>query len=73
MTALLIILSVILIAVVAVQIGKVSELAAKIRGEAEMEEINNKRQSAYLLGFVKGLLGQRSGILDRRLLRLDGF
>ncbi len=52
MTALLIVLSVILIAVVAVQIGKVTELAAKIRGEAEMEEMNNRRQSAYLLGFV---------------------
>lgn len=52
MTALLIVLSVILIAVVAVQIGKVTELAAKIRGEAEMEEINNRRQAAYMLGFV---------------------
>ena len=52
MTALLIFLSLILIAVVAVQIGKVTELASKIRGEAEMEEINNKRQGTYLLGFV---------------------
>ncbi len=52
MTALLILLSVILIAVVAVQIGKVSELATKIRGEAAMEEITNKRQGAYLFGFM---------------------
>ena len=52
MTALLILLSVILIAVVAVQIGKVSELATKIRGEAALDEIINKRQGAYLFGFM---------------------
>lgn len=52
MTALLIVLSVILIAVVAVQIGRVSELATKIRGEEEMQEISNRRQGAYLLAFL---------------------
>ena len=36
MTALLVFLSLILIVVIAIQIGKVTELAAKIRGEEEM-------------------------------------
>ena len=44
MTALLVFLSLILIAVIAIQIGKVTELAAKIRGEEEMQEIINGRQ-----------------------------
>jgi cytochrome c oxidase subunit 2 len=52
MTALLAILSLILIAIIAVQIGKVTELAAKIRGEEEVEEQNNRRQSRYLLLFM---------------------
>lgn len=52
MTVLLIILSVVLIAVVAVQIGRVSELATKIRGEEEMQEVTNRRQGAYLLAFL---------------------
>ncbi|MEM1318855.1 MAG: OmpA family protein [Bacteroidota bacterium] len=43
MTGLLAVLSIILIAIIIVQIGKVTELAAKIRGEEEAEmEINNR-------------------------------
>lgn len=52
MTALLAILSIILIAIIAVQIGKVTELAAKIRGEEEVEEMNNKRTSYWLVVFM---------------------
>ena len=52
MTALLGILSVILIAIIAVQLGKVKELAGKIRGEEEIEDIGNRRQSSYMLAFL---------------------
>ena len=38
MTALLAIICVVLIAVIAVQVGKVTELAGKIRGEEEVQE-----------------------------------
>lgn len=52
MTALLAIISVILIAIIAVQLGKVKELATQIRGEEEMEDIGNRRQSNYMLAFL---------------------
>lgn len=52
MTALLAILSIILIAIIAVQIGKVSELAAKIRGEEDVQERNNRTTSRWLLIFM---------------------
>ncbi len=56
MIALLAILSVILIAIVAVQIGKVSELATKIRGEEEVQLSINNREGTYLLVFMVLLL-----------------
>ena len=52
MTALLVILSIILIAIVAVQIGRVSELAAKVRGEEEAKERINITQSRWMLLFM---------------------
>ncbi|MFM8487307.1 MAG: flagellar motor protein MotB, partial [Bacteroidota bacterium] len=52
MTALLILLSVVLITVIAIQIGKVSELATKIRGEEEMQDIINRRQAGYMILFM---------------------
>lgn len=52
MTALLIVLSIILIAIVAVQIGRVTELATKIRGEEEMQKIINGRQGLLALIFI---------------------
>lgn len=52
MTALLAIICVLLIAVVVVQIGKVTELAAKIRGEEEVEQANNNRNGIYLYAFM---------------------
>lgn len=52
MTVLLGLLIVILLAVVVVQIGKVSELAAKIRGEEEVQDTINKRQGLLSLLFM---------------------
>ncbi len=52
MTGLIIIGILILLAVVVVQIGKVSELSARIRGEEELEYKNNKTQGRWMLGFM---------------------
>lgn len=52
MTALLAILCIVLIAIVAVQIGKVTELAAKIRGEEDAQERSNRTTSRWLLIFI---------------------
>lgn len=52
MTALLAILCIILIAVIAVQIGKVTELASKIRGEEDAQERSNRTTSRWLLVFM---------------------
>lgn len=56
MTTLLVLLCIALIVIVAVQIGRVTELAAKLRGEEEMEDINNKRNSRGMLIFLIGFL-----------------
>ena len=52
MTILLVIISIILIAVIIVQIGKVTELAAKIRGEEEMQYEVNRSQGGYMILFL---------------------
>jgi cytochrome c oxidase subunit 2 len=52
MTALIIIAILILLAIVIVQIGKVTELASKIRGEEEIELRNNRTQGRWLLVFM---------------------
>lgn len=52
MTALLATLCIILIAVIAVQIGKVTELASKIRGEEDTQERSNRTTSRWLLVFM---------------------
>ena len=52
MTALIIILCVVLIVVIAVQIGRVTELAAKLRGEEEMEARSNTANSRGMLVFM---------------------
>lgn len=57
MTTLLIILSIILIAIVTLQIGKVSELASKVRGEEETQYRINRTQSRWMLVFMVGFLG----------------
>ncbi len=56
MTALIILLCVALITIIVVQIGRVTELAAKIRGEEEVEERANQRQGRYFLLFLIGFL-----------------
>jgi cytochrome c oxidase subunit II len=57
MTVLLGLLIVILLSVVVVQIGKVSELAAKIRGEEEVQDAINNRQGVLSLIFMVVFLG----------------
>jgi len=52
MTALLVLLSIVLITIITIQIGKVTELASKIRGEEEMQDIINRRQSVYMIVFM---------------------
>lgn len=56
MTALIVILCIILIAVIVVQIGRLTELAAKIRGEEEMELMANQRQGRYAIVFMVAFL-----------------
>lgn len=52
MTALLIFICVALIAIIVVQIGRVTELADKIRGEEEMQIVINHRHGILSLAFV---------------------
>ncbi len=56
MTGFIIIGILILLAVVIVQIGKVSELSARIRGEEELEYKSNKTQGIWLMGFLVAFL-----------------
>lgn len=58
MTGLLAILSIILIVVILVQIGKVTELSAKIRGEEEAEaDSNNRNANGMMLFLIVFLFG----------------
>ncbi|MCG8332105.1 MAG: OmpA family protein [Chitinophagales bacterium] len=52
MTALLAILCIALITVIVVQIGRVTELASKIRGEEEVQAKTNRAQANYSLLFL---------------------
>jgi cytochrome c oxidase subunit 2 len=52
MTALLAILCLFLITIIVVQIGKVTELATKIRGEEEVQRRSNRSQATYSLIFM---------------------
>jgi cytochrome c oxidase subunit 2 len=51
MTGLIIVLSIILLAVVVVQIGKVNELASTIRKDEDGEERSNNKQAIWMLVF----------------------
>lgn len=51
-TGLLAIICLVLITVIVVQIGKVTELAAKIRGEEEMQDQTNRRHSLFMVIFM---------------------
>ncbi|RMG87718.1 MAG: flagellar motor protein MotB [Bacteroidetes bacterium] len=55
-TGLIIILCVLLLAVVVVQIGKVTELATRIRGEEEVQMEVNSRNGALMLVFMVAFL-----------------
>ncbi len=56
MIGLVAILIVVLLAVIVVQLGRVSELSAKIRGEEEVELQKNNRTGFYFLVFLVGFL-----------------
>ena len=56
MTALLVILCIVLIGIIAVQIGRVTELASKIRGEEEVQELVNRRNANISLIFLVAFL-----------------
>lgn len=52
MTSIIIIAIILLLAIVVVQIGRVSELSARIRGEEEIELRNNRAQGIWLFIFM---------------------
>ena len=52
MTALLITLSLILIGIIIVQVGRVSELAGRIRGEEDQQEDSNRINASLSLIFM---------------------
>lgn len=56
MTGLIIFLIFLLLGVIVVQIGRVTELAAKIRGEEEVEQQNTNRQAKMLMLFLVAFL-----------------
>lgn len=56
MTGLIAILTVILIAVIVVQIGRLIEIAAKIRGEEEVAQRNNNTTAVFMLVFLVAFL-----------------
>jgi cytochrome c oxidase subunit II len=56
MTTLIIFLCVILLIIIAVQIGKINEISAKIRGEKEVEQISNNKTAWWLLVFMVAFL-----------------
>ena len=56
MTALIIILSILLLIIVIMQISRLTELYARIRGEEEIEERSNINQGRAMLLFMIGLL-----------------
>jgi len=56
MTGLIVILTIVLLAVIVVQIGKLSEIAAKIRGEEEVELQKNNKQGVWMVVFLIGFL-----------------
>ena len=56
MTALIVLLSVVLLVVVSVQIGRISELSAKIRGEEADEDDSNRFNASFGMYFLVGFL-----------------
>ena len=56
MTALIIGLSILLLVIVILQISKLTDMYARIRGEEEVEERMNRNQARVMLLFMIGLL-----------------
>lgn len=56
MTGLVAILTIVLLAVIIVQLGRISEIATRIRGEEEVAKQINNRQALYSLLFLIGFL-----------------
>lgn len=56
MTTLIVLLCIALIIVISVQIGRVSELASRLRGEEDVRMMNNERNGYGLILFVGGFL-----------------
>ena len=56
MTALVIIAIVVLVAIILVQLGRLSEVSAVIRGEEVAEEQQNNRSATFMLVFLVGFL-----------------
>src|SRR5688572_4825593 len=56
MTALIIGLSILLLVIVILQISKLTDMYARIRGEEEVEERTNRNQGRVMLLFMIGLL-----------------
>ncbi|MDZ4748649.1 MAG: OmpA family protein [Saprospiraceae bacterium] len=56
MTALIIGLSILLLVIVILQISKLTDMYARIRGEEEVEERMNRNQARFMLLFMIGLL-----------------
>lgn len=57
MTGLVAILTIILLAVIIVQLGRISEIASKIRGEEQAQAQLNDRTAVYFLIFMVAFLG----------------
>ena len=56
MTALVILLILVLVVIILIQVGKVNELASKIRGEEEAEQQSNNRTALFCLLFLIGFM-----------------
>jgi len=56
MTGLIAILTIVLLAVIIVQLGRISEIAGKIRGEEQVQAQLNNRTAVYCLLFLIGFL-----------------
>ena len=56
MTGLIVIITIILLAVIVLQIGRLSEIAERIRGEEEVQTQKNNRTAMWCLVFLVGFL-----------------
>ena len=52
MTGILVFISLALLTIIVVQVGKVTELAGKIRGEEEVQDLVNRRNATFSMVFM---------------------